>query len=216
MIIVISKIQIRRGTELELPGAPISTNPLTFSDSLDDGEIAFTSDTGRMFIGPDKTIGNPNFQRPIFPYQNIEVLTEFSPTNRRLFNQHIKNQDHHDFYVPTVIASGATEVNLTYAEYEGGIRVPTKLNGASVSASIEYHSFDNTGNAVQQGVVRVLGRKQDAPLINSNDSVGSGLSFAVSPFDTTNGCYYLLVSNETISDITIFVRIVSISGPTIL
>lgn len=212
MIIVISKIQIRRGTELELPGAPISTNPLSFSDSLDDGEIAFTSDTGRMFIGPDKTVGMPNFQRDIFPYQNIEVLTEFSPTNKALFNRNIKNQNHHDFYVPTVIPNGATNARLTYSEYDGGMPIPTKFDGAAVSASVEYHSFDNTGNPVQQGIVRVLG-KQSSPTVSSFDKVGSGLNFTLSSFDSDNGCYYLLVTNSTGLDITIFVRIVSISIP---
>jgi len=215
MIIVISKIQIRRGTESELPGAPTSTNPLTFSDSLDSGEIAFTSDSGRMFIGPDKNVGNPNFQRPVFPYQNIEVLTEFSPKNLSLFNQNIKAQDRNAFYVPTIIPHGSNSVPLTYSEYDGAMPVPTKFYGETISATIEYHAFDSNSNPVQQGLIRVMGNSSSVQ-IDTSSVLGSGLTFTLSSYDSTHGCYSLLVSNTSSSNIAIILRttyILGFSGP---
>src|ERR1700691_1193445 len=67
-IVQISKIQIRAGLKSELP------------DSLAQGEFAFTTDTGEIFLGA------PNFTQvqyraianeSISPYRNIKVLTEF-------------------------------------------------------------------------------------------------------------------------------------------
>ena len=67
--IQISKLQMRRGPFVDLP------NP-----SLDDGEIGFANDTGRLFIGQTTpTIGNANYNRAVLPYENIEILTELTP-----------------------------------------------------------------------------------------------------------------------------------------
>lgn len=74
----ISKIQLRRGVEADLPGAPITTIPPAFGPGLDVGELAFTTDTGRLFVGVDPEVGDYTYNRITFPYQNIEVLTENS------------------------------------------------------------------------------------------------------------------------------------------
>jgi len=216
MIVVTSKIQIRRGTELELPGAPISDNPLTFSDCLDVGEIAFTVDNGRMFIGPDKTVGNANFQRSTYPYQNIEILTELSSTNKTLFNRNIKNQDRDSFYVPTIIRylAGDPPQPLSYSEYTGGISVPTKFFGEKISATVEYHAFDINSNPIQQGIIRIMCNK-DNQQVYTADAIGSGLVFTISEYDSVQGCYSLYVKNTVGVDISVFVRIVSIIGPKI-
>jgi len=61
-VIQISRVQHRRGTSGELP------------DSLADGEIGMTTDTGEVFIGAPN---NPKVQgRHSYPYQNIKILTE--------------------------------------------------------------------------------------------------------------------------------------------
>ena len=213
MIVVISKIQIRRGIKDELPGAPISSNPLTFSDCLDVGEIAFTADNGRMFIGPDKTIGNANFQRDEYPYQNIEILTELSPANKTLFNRNIKNQDRDSFYVPTIIRyiAGDPPQPLSYSEYEGGISVPTKFFGEKVSATVEYHAFDVNANPIQQGIIRIM-CNQDDQQVYTSDAIGSGLVFTISEYDSIQGCYSLYVKNTIGVDISVLVRTISIIG----
>jgi|GEM_PF-3933971 len=63
----VSRIMHRRGLSTELPLA------------LNEGEIGLTTDTGQVFIG------SPNFapivNRVDFPFQNIELLTEFSIAN---------------------------------------------------------------------------------------------------------------------------------------
>ena len=61
----ITRIQHRRGNESDLP------------QSLGDAELGFTTDTGRLFIGAEyHPIAG---QRAVFPYKNIEILTEYSP-----------------------------------------------------------------------------------------------------------------------------------------
>ena len=211
MIIVISKIQVRRGLESELPGTPTSISPPSFNASLDAGEIAFTNDSGRMFVGPDQSVGNPNFQRTTFPYQNIEILTEVSPANQNLFNQFISSQDRNSFFVPTIIPQGSSNVPLTYAAYQGAVPVPTQFFGSTISATVEYHAFDTSTNPVQQGLVRVLGDQSGTQIV-ATDVVGSGLTFTISDYDTTHGCYNLLVSNTSPTDVAIIVRIVSVVG----
>src|ERR1700749_3647445 len=47
----ITKIQLRRGNASDLPGAPTSVSPLLFATGLDEGELGYTTDTGRLFIG---------------------------------------------------------------------------------------------------------------------------------------------------------------------
>lgn len=78
--IEVSKIQLRRGFSEDLPGAPTIGNPTLPTTPLDVGELAFTTDTGQVFIGPDlQTNGSAStLSRAFFPYQNIEVLTENS------------------------------------------------------------------------------------------------------------------------------------------
>lgn len=76
----ISKIQLRRGLQADLPGSPITLIPPAFSPGLDIAELAFTTDTGRLFIGANPSVGDFTYNRTAFPYQNIEVLTENSTT----------------------------------------------------------------------------------------------------------------------------------------
>lgn len=63
-VIQISRIQNRRGLLNELPNA------------LAEGEIGMTLDTGELFIGAENF--PPIANRSTFPYQNIQLLTEFS------------------------------------------------------------------------------------------------------------------------------------------
>jgi hypothetical protein len=62
--IQITKIIVLRGESADLPA------------NLDAGELAFSTDEGRLFIGCDPTSGQPQFGRTDFPFRNIEILTE--------------------------------------------------------------------------------------------------------------------------------------------
>lgn len=71
VIVQISKIQLRRGLQ----------NELTVG-SLAPGEMAFTTDSGRLFVGSDPEQAGPVREmfedRPVAPYDAIEVVTEAS------------------------------------------------------------------------------------------------------------------------------------------
>lgn len=78
-VIQISKIQLRRGLEQDF----------TSSTSLGPAEMAFATNTGRLFIGADDAMLGPWPTRTTQPpYGNIEVLTEASlQTFARLFDR---------------------------------------------------------------------------------------------------------------------------------
>lgn len=78
-VIQISKIQLRRGLEQDF----------TSSTSLSPAELAFATNTGRLFIGADDTMLGPWTTRTTAPpYGNIEILTEASlQTFARLFDR---------------------------------------------------------------------------------------------------------------------------------
>lgn len=59
----ISKYQLKRGPKAELP------------TELAEGELAFTTDTGEVFVGAPRVTAIEN--RQTFPYQNVKLLTEF-------------------------------------------------------------------------------------------------------------------------------------------
>jgi hypothetical protein len=154
-ITIISKVQLRRGTDAELPGTPISLTPLKFNDGLDLAELGYSTDSGRLFIGHSPSVGSPNYDRAQFPYRNVEILTENSPRVGSLFNLNVREQSAFAFYVPTEIA-GNTTSPLTYAEYDGALAKPASFpNGSNCSATVEYHAFVN-GLPVKQGVLRIL------------------------------------------------------------
>jgi hypothetical protein len=92
MTIQISKIQLRRGLEQDLPGA-------MQANGLDIAEVAFTTDTNRLFIGTDPSTSSlvsavhtvRNVSGGGLPYNNVEILTEFSPTNQLIFDSEARN-----------------------------------------------------------------------------------------------------------------------------
>jgi hypothetical protein len=162
----ITKIQLRRGLASDLPGQPTSLSPLAFPEGLDEGELGYTTDTGRLFVGigsgatgPTGTVpltGMPNFQRFGFPYQNIEVLTENSPLQFILGEAFADNQLGFIQTVPLIPSS--TFQTLQVANY--GVMTDFKLDLAtgvgSTSAIISYFIFDSTMNPIRQGRLSVL------------------------------------------------------------
>lgn len=94
LIVQVAKIQVRRGPESDLPGAPITTSPLVFETPLDPAELAFSTDTGRLFIGHEPEVGQLNYNRIQFPFQNVEVLTETSDVaNARVFDAQYRSAE---------------------------------------------------------------------------------------------------------------------------
>lgn len=205
MIIIAGKVQVRRGLGYELPGSPISQNPLAFGPGLDIGEIAFTEDDARVFIGHNPVPGDINYQRAVYPYQNVEVLTENSPRNEELFNGFIQDQDSNDFFTPFSIAAGSAP--LAYANT--AVLNPSVFNGDNISATIEYHAFTPVPSvsAVRQGTLRIMGT---GPTITiSDDFIGqSTLTFSVS---YASGKYTLLCDN-TGSTVNLFLRRIVLTG----
>lgn len=149
-----SKTQIRRGLELDLPGSPTSLTPLVFSPGLAVGELSFTVDTGRVFIGHNPAVGQVNFERTELPYQNIEVLTENSSAAvRRVFGRVDRLKGRSSLLTATLPVSSAYS-ELMYSD-EGN---PTSLQvlGEHLNLSIEYFLFRSDGTPLKQGRVRFI------------------------------------------------------------
>lgn len=216
MIIVIGKVQVRRGLDSELPGSPVTFDPISYEPSLDIGELGYGTDSGRLFIGHDPSTGNPNYSRPVFPYQNVEVLTENSPRVGELFSLNVRDQDRNDFFVPTVIAPSVGYVPLTYAEYDGALAVPARFYGTSISATVDYHAFQND-LPLKNGTLRIMASGAGAPPIQDNGFEKAGgpyLQFQMGSRQQDGAGYYyeLQAWNMTASPITIIIRRTVIVG----
>lgn len=161
-VIQISKIQERRGLELELPGAPVNLTPLAFGPGLDAGQIAFATDTGRLFVGHSPNVGQVNYRRTSFPYQNIEVLTEASTdTLRRIFGGLRRDVGSDGFYT-ALLAPGEDWQDVAVSQTNGQGLVYT-VPGFDLIAAIEYflvaEYIDAQGphrDALRQGTLRIL------------------------------------------------------------
>lgn len=209
MIDIDGKVHLRTGLERELPGSPISLDPLVLSTGLDIGEVGFTSDTARLFIGHSPAISDPNFKRPVFPYANVEILTENSPRNRELFNNFVRDQDENSFFVPTTVAIGSM-ADLTYPV---DTLDPSKFDGTSISAIVEYHAFTQAGQPISQGTLRILG--SDGTVTLSENEKLESLSFLG---QLTFGCrydagsYFLQCQNSTVYAIKLYIRRILLTG----
>ena len=145
--IVVGKLQVRRGSEYQLPGRPISINPTRFSETLDSGEFGLTTDTQRLFIGPNRAgvnaLNDPN-RAALFPYSNIEVLTESSPRNRELFGLFWRDQDNDAFFFGSQPSSNGSSFS-DYVNTAGA-----RIDGAIMSGAVDYIAFFADGS-IQQG-----------------------------------------------------------------
>ena len=209
MIDINGKVEIRSGLQSELPGTPISLDPLVLSAGLDIGEMGFAKDTARLFIGHSPIVSDSNFKRSVFPYENVEVLTENSPRNRELFNDFVRDQDENSFFVPTTVAIGAM-ADLTYP---ADTLNPSKFDGTSISAIVEYHAFTQAGQPVSQGTLRILG--SDGTVDLSDNEKLESLSFLG---QLTFGCrydsgsYFLQCQNSTVYSISLYIRRILLTG----
>lgn len=153
-IIQRSKTQIRRGLELDLPGGPTSLDPLVFSPGLAVGELSFTVDTGRVFIGHDPANGQVNFERTELPYQNIEVLTENSSAAvRRVFGRVDRLKGRSSLLMATLPVS-ASYAELMYSD--DGNPVSMQIPGEHLNINLEYFLHRDNGLPLKQGRVRFI------------------------------------------------------------
>jgi hypothetical protein len=210
MIIVAGKVQVRRGLGYELPGTPISLNPLAFGAGLDLGEIAFTEDEARVFVGHSPQPGDVNYQRTVYPYQNVEVLTENSPRIQELFNSFIIDQDSNDFFVPVSIPIGSSGS----LNYPVNTLNPTIFNGVNVSVVVDYHAFTEGLNAVKQGTLRILGTAGNIVITDTDSIEGPAyvgqLTFSAN-YDGVSK-YTLQCSNQTNSIVNLILRRIVVTG----
>ncbi|CAM6054951.1 unnamed protein product [Sphagnum tenellum] len=133
----ISKIQLRRGLQADLPGAN--------TVGLDIGEVAFTTDTNRLFIGTDPSTSSSvdlihNANTPGgFPFSNVEILTEFSPANQTIFNNEARN------IIGAFIVSSPMAITGTNAWAVLNIQQPSGTGGAISILPFVINAQSNTG-----------------------------------------------------------------------
>lgn len=218
-IIQISKIQVRRGTEIELPGAPSNLDPLTFTPSLDAAEFGFATDTGRLFIGHAPSEGNPNFERTEFPYQNIEVLTENSrQAIKRIIDAHLRDQDRGGF-APAMLAN-ASPGDWNMVVLDGPAQRVIRFDTDTFSMCLDYFVFRTTGEPVRHGTMTILhdGGAAEPSLLDSSMGVRAA-SASLDPNDvfdalrfrvaarTDDGVYFALhYQNRTGTPLIAFIR----------
>ncbi len=215
--ITVKSTQFRRGTEAELPGVPKGFPPIVFPKSLDVGELAFTTDTSRVLIGHTPKPGDVDYHRLVFPYQNIEVLTETSPRMKELFDHFVRNQNQDAFFPPTVI-TGNYNGPITYSDVTDIPVIPSKIYGANVSAAFEYHAFKVIGSTyspLENGTLRILANQYDQSSVSDFNLLNgsTSLQFSVGSAQSDGGgTYYMLnILNLTLNNISLYMRRIVIS-----
>lgn len=152
----ISQIILREGPSIDLPGAPTSLSPLTFAPGLELAEMAFMSDTGRVYIGHDPSQGQPNYNRLIFPWKNIEVLTENSvDTLQAMIGAATKEQGdfaYNTAALPTHITDWENVILPRTGDETYVYRLPVS---DGVCATIDYAAYDDAFRPVKMGQLTV-------------------------------------------------------------
>jgi len=154
--IQISKIQLRRGEEGDLPGMPSSLSPLAFTPCLDTGELGFATDTGRLFIGQNSpTDGQPNFNRIDLPYQNIEVLTENSPLP--IILRPVIGDNQQGFITSLPLISTGVFTTLQVYDLSGVAQdVYLDLLGVGACVVVWYFVFNSSNNPIRLGQLGIV------------------------------------------------------------
>jgi hypothetical protein len=202
-IIQIEKINLRRGPEDDLTGSPLTTSPLVYSPGMNQGEIAFADDTGRVFIGHSPQPGQKNYQRITHPYQNVEVLTELSPANVDIFNENFAEITPNGHLVSTLSVTGSTwspirvedslgntnnytfvgqyiAIDISYCIINGG--VPSRIGKLTAIA-------DGTA-AVANLMDRYIIFSSTATVEETYASSSSNFQFRLNRYGTGGGTYY--------------------------
>lgn len=149
----ISQIILREGPSIDLPGAPTLLSPLTFAPGLELAELAFMSDTGRIYVGHNPSQGQPNYNRLTFPWKNIEVLTENSVDTI----QSMIGAEETDFaYHAVGLAMHDTDWENVVLPRQGDATYVYRLPIADgVCATIDYAAYDDAFRPVKMGQLTV-------------------------------------------------------------
>lgn len=152
-VVQISRIQVRRGPEADLPGAPVDFDAPTFSPALANGELALTTDTGRLFVGHQPAVGQPGHRRITFPYQNTEVLTENSHgLLRRITDAGHRHSGRGSFF-QSILDRDPAYKSLFYIPAPGMDEADLIFPGPYLAVTMEYFLFEE-----QSGKPVALGR----------------------------------------------------------
>lgn len=171
----ISLITMKTGNKVDLP------------DSLEEGEICFTKDTGEVFIGA------PNYEPIQFrtsigqngqvPYRNIKLLTEFD-TTREITGEYYTQGPLVNVPVPL------TEVPYTIYEFDEGVN--------AIKANISLYDGKNVC-AIADIYLCVYGENVVSEIFGL---VPSGMAFSGT---LNNGKVSLQVTNNTESQYTCYI-----------
>lgn len=154
--IQISQIILRSGESIDLPGAPTSLSPLTFSAGLEPGEMAFMRDTGRIYIGHDPQQGQPQFNRLSYPYRNIEVLTENSvDAINRMIGMAMKDGGDDMFHAASLLVHSTDWEDVVVPRTGDENYVFRLPYSDSVSAQIDYCVYDPDLKPLKMGMLTV-------------------------------------------------------------
>lgn len=217
--VYVEKIRLRRGQEAELPGRPTNFDPLTFSEPLPDGELAMTVDSGRLFVGCTPETGDVHYNRTVFPYQNVEVLTENSPRVREIIGDAQKDQNNLDFFLATNLPRNNSLQELPHQELDNHHIIPSVFTtyNRACSIVIEYTIFTDEYRPaiVKQGVMRFITSFMNNPIgdygtpnelaITNQSLIGNGLDFELQ-WSGYRREYLLMYHNRTGRNLRMIMR----------
>ena len=185
----LSLIQIRTGKQRNVPNA------------LELGEMALTTDEGRMFVGLPSTIipvspvsGRTVFSAESSTGENVEIITEFSPAAvvNRVFSKALKSTIPINKKAAFTIQS-ATRISLTIFAYTNAALVQgTTIPDKNSIINIEYSFINGIGTSVT-----TYKDSTNSTNINTN-SVVRLLSFS-----STNGNFIFELGNSSGLPVTI-------------
>jgi hypothetical protein len=214
----ISKIQLRRGPEIDLPGYPSNTIPLDFTEGLAAGELAFAVDTGRLFIGSDPAQGSVNYKRIEFPYRNIEVLTEAARgTLLRIHEGFTREQTSGSFFSTTLDPSSEW-MDVQLLDKDQNVR-SVIFSGLDLLGSIDYFAFVGS-RPLEGGKITFASDPHDLSVtvdVSRSVSIGgpSPLEFRAIFQNDPQG-YVLQYLNDSSDRVYLFFRTTRVSLPDVL
>lgn len=156
----IALIENRSGTLAQLPGAPTALSPtITFSKALDVSEFAWAPDAQRLFIGASPSVGQPNYERVLTPYQNVEILTEFSYDVVNGFFNRFFHDTSSAAYLEAYLAPNTDYQDILV--YNVQPQSVYRLNGLEVMGQVKFFVYDVGNNPLQTGDLRFAGIEGD-------------------------------------------------------
>ena len=160
--------------------------------SLAPAEMVFALDTATPVIGTDPNFGNPIYDRTVFPYTNVEILTEKSDDAfTKLHSARMQESCHHDYYDARLEPSTLVWTNVYTLENEQLSAFTLPITGG-LTSRVEYAAFaTDTGEPVQMGNLTVSKRIMDTTISVTDDSLRNRDLTLISPDDVSpNDVFY--------------------------